>query len=158
MTETLPREIGSKHFCIISTIPETDKIISAGEMEISEEGIFYNFESGTVMTIVERDLIKRFNEDLKVVRKAHKEKYIHLNREKFLIPFHNHVIGRIFPEKQISYTEEVLIDIPEIDREFIDKLCNEENTKRGVKKFGDLKSCEGDKKTFFKDAENYCEG
>lgn len=126
--EIMPDEIGSKHFCILSQIDDKKKIISAGEMLIKEQKIYYNFFSGSIMIDIEEYLSIKLDDNIENIRKT------------ILIPLHNDVLSKMFNNTEIMYINKSF-DKPVLSKDFLDDLCKEKSVKDKIRVFKDEKTC-----------------
>jgi hypothetical protein len=128
LSEIMPSEIGSKHFCILRDVSTGEKIISAGEFKMENGSIIYNFFSGSIMVDVEDYLSIKLGDSVKNIR-GHT-----------LIPLHNSVMSDIFPKHTINYVD-FLIDKPVLSEEFLELLCSEKELRGDIRVFKNKKNC-----------------
>jgi len=128
LSEIMPSEIGSKHFCILRDVSRDEKIISAGELKMEDGGVIYNFFSGSIMIDVEDYLSIKLGDSVENIR-GHT-----------LIPLHDNVLGDMFPENKITYVD-FPIDKPVLTDEFLASLCSEKGVKDDIRVFKNKKNC-----------------
>lgn len=131
ITQAMPQEIGTKHYCILYKIKSRNpksRIAFAGELSVRKDGaLAYNFESGTIMLEVD----KNTSEELTGIEGGG----VNTKYTLWWGPLAYYIFNSLVRNRPIIYTNKELLELPPMNEKTLKTMCMNKNLRNMIKKY-----------------------